>query len=137
MKENNKKINITTRDLILTLIFVIAAALLFYSSYFIDMSIKSNQTLEDTRKIAKQIADITISIDKISLNTDILKTGFLKNVTSLPEFPVNSEGSFMFGKGNPFLGGYISVSSSNGSSTGIRYTSQSASNSIIVVPSIR
>jgi hypothetical protein len=138
MKDNkNKNIKITAKDLVVTMFLISSIALVLYAQFFIDISVASNKTLEETRVVSKRIAELTQSLDSITLNTDILKSGFLKEISNLPDFPIDINGALMFGKKDPFLGGYITVATDTGSTGGIRYTSQTASNSLIVVPARR
>jgi hypothetical protein len=145
MKENtiNKnsipKVNINAKDLIFTLLFLLAFILVFYADYFIKLANTSSSQLDETRKISKQIAELSLSIDSISLNTDVLRSGFLKSIRPLPIFGLDTQSALIFGKANPFSGNYITVSTTSNIEGGIRYTTQTATGtrSIITVPQTR
>jgi hypothetical protein len=122
----NIKVNITAYDLFIILFFVAAFGLVFFSSYFIDAAKVVGQELEDSRKVSKSMADLSIEIEKLNLNTDILNSQFLRNVTSMPTYPLDGSSISNFGKPNPFTGSFKTVvgTSTDNVVGGIRYTSQ-------------
>jgi hypothetical protein len=118
-------VKITAYDLFMILFFVIAFGAVLFSGYFIDAAKAVGQELEDSRKVSKSMADLSIEIEKLNLNTDILNSQFLRNLSALPAYPLDGSSISNFGKANPFSGAFKTVVSSSTSVVGgIRYSSQ-------------
>jgi hypothetical protein len=119
-------IKITAHDLLIILFFMVAFGLVFSSNYFIGVAKMVGKELEDSRKISKSMSDLSIEIEKLNLNTEILNSQFLRNVTTMPSYPLDSSSISNFGKLNPFTGSFKTVvgTSTDAVVGGIRYTSQ-------------
>jgi hypothetical protein len=69
--------------------------------------LSSNLVLEKTKQEFKYISDLYTSIDQIKFDTSIFKNSFFENINTLPEFPLNTNSRFIFGKPDPFSGSFI------------------------------
>lgn len=125
MQKIDLKLNFST---ILGILFfvLIFFAILFKDSVFEFISSQGNSdAIENSQKVAKDTADLLLSVEKISLDTSILSTPYLQNLTHLPDFPIDAKTLSNFGKANPFLGGFIVVPDTATSSVGgVVYSNQ-------------
>lgn len=131
----NKKINIIT--LIAIILFAASVYLIFNSENIIQKIIESNTISRDSKEQYKKIAQTILSIDSISLDTKIFSSPFFKKIETLPEFPIDVNSLFVFGKPDPFSGSYITGAViQNGVVGGIRTISNTnaGSSSLIVSP---
>lgn len=134
--KSKNKVNITTKDLVILLIFALIYLGLFFSDTIIDYTNNTGDQLTESRKISKLMADLSVEIDKINIDTSILNNQFLRSVTSLPTYPLDVN-LLNFGKNNPFTGSNIVVATSSaGVVGGVRYTSQTSTTtgSVITTP---
>jgi hypothetical protein len=93
--------------------------------------------ISESKRASREVAEALLKLDKISLNTSILKLDYFQNVTSLPTFPTDSRTLANFGKVNPFLGNF-QIASAPATSTvtgGVIFSQQrSVNNNNSIVP---
>lgn len=125
MQKINFKMNIGTM-LGIAFFLILFLAILFKDSVFSFITSQSNgDVVQSSQKAAKDTADLLLSLDKISLNTSILSAPYLQNLIPLPNFPIDAQTLSNFGKANPFLGGFVVVSSPATTSVGaVIYSNQ-------------
>jgi predicted PurR-regulated permease PerM len=105
----NTKINLTFKDYIAIILLIIAICIVYFSDVIIQRIQDLNTGLDNSQKVSQDIAKLVLSLDKISLDTNILNTPYLQNIRPLPQFPMDLLSPFVFGKNNPFSGGFTTV----------------------------
>jgi hypothetical protein len=128
------KVDITARDLIILLFFIAIAATLYFSDSLIGYANTTSPQLEESRRISKEMADLSLEIDKINIDTQVLNSQFLQSVSALPSYPLDNS-SLNFGKTNPFTGSNVVVATSSGVVAGVRYTSQTSTSTSVITTS--
>jgi hypothetical protein len=102
---------LTFSSFLTVLLFLIVFILIFTKDIiFNSISESTNrQQVEQSEKANKQIADLLLSLDKITLDTTVLRTPYLQSLVQLPTFPIDAQTISNFGKINPFVGNFIVV----------------------------
>lgn len=130
-QKSQSKVNVTATDLFILLGFLIIFLILFFSNYIIDFANNTGQQLAESRSISKSMADLSIEIDKINIDTSILNNQFLRSVSALPAYPLDIN-ALNFGKANPFTGNNIVVATTTNVVGGARYTSQTSTSTGVI-----
>jgi hypothetical protein len=128
MQSINLQLNIKT--VLGTLFFMGIFIAIFAKGYIFSQIIGtgSDAEIQASRKASKDIADLLLSLDKISFDTKVLNSGYLQNLLVLPSFPIDARTLSNFGKANPFLGGFTVVTNTASSSVGgLIYSNQRSS----------
>lgn len=111
-------------------------AAMFFRDQVFELIAPEPVEVSESKKASREVAEALLKLDKISLDTTILKSDYFTNITLLPTFPTDSKTLANFGKTNPFLGNFSVVSSpaslntENASSTvgGVIYSQQRSVN---------
>jgi len=94
--------------------------------------------ITESKRASQDVATALLKLDKLQLDTSILKAEYFQTITLLPTFPTDSKSLTNFGKANPFLGGFQIVSAPVVASTtvgGVIFSTQrSVNNGQSVVP---
>lgn len=107
-----KKISLSFTEYILIVIVFISFLTMYFSQSIIDYFLNSNQILQNTQTEYQKISNLAKEIENLKFDISIFKNNFLQNVSTLPEFPLDTNQAFTFGKPNPFSGSYIVVPNS-------------------------
>lgn len=87
---------------------------LFMAMFFKDLvfSYVAPEAVEisDGKRASQEIAKSILQLDRISFDTNSLKTEYFQQILILPTFPTDSKTLSNFGKNNPFLGNFQIVS---------------------------
>ena len=127
-----KKIELNMRDIMILTIFILISISLYFSDTILSYFNGSDEELSKSREISQSIANLSVEIDKISIDTSVLSNPFLRSVTSLPVYQLDTNSPLVFGKTNPFLGSYVVVATSTNNVGGVRYLNQTAASTTII-----
>jgi hypothetical protein len=133
MKTNS----ISVSEVLLGLLFIGCFVGLYFSDTFLAKFQEQNEVITKSQEEFQKLASLATSIDTITLDTSVLKSNFLQKLTPLPDFPLDTSSPLMFGKLNPFSGGFTLVATSSTSTlSGVRTSNQNflGSTTIITVP---
>lgn len=110
---------------------------MFFQDYVFELIAPPASEISESKKASREVAEALLKLDKISLDTSILKSDYFQNVTVLPTFPTDSRSLANFGKNNPFLGNF-QIASAPATSTvtgGVIFSQQrSVNNNNSIVP---
>ncbi len=135
MQNINLQLNLKT--ILGTLFFMGIFFAIFAKSYIFTQIIGTgtDTEIQASRKASKDIADLLLSLDKISFDTKVLSSSYLQNLNTLPSFPIDARTLSNFGKANPFLGGFTVVTNTASSSVGgLIYSNQRSSTTAPITP---
>ena len=123
---------------ILGIIFFIAIfGVMFFKDNVFMLVAPEAIEISESKRASREVAEALLKLDKITLDTTILKSNYFQNVTVLPTFPTDSRTLANFGKVNPFLGNF-QVASAPATSTvtgGVIFSQQrSVNNNNSIVP---
>jgi hypothetical protein len=79
MQNINLKLNFKT--IMGILFFLILFILIFFKQNIFAILIAENKEVQDSQKASKEMADILLSLDKITLDTTVLKSNYLQALT--------------------------------------------------------
>lgn len=131
IEKTQQKVQLTYKDLFISAFLLLIVVGLFFSDSLIDLANNSNGQLEESRKISKSMADLSVEIDRINIDTSILNNQFLRSVSPLPAYPLDTN-SLNFGKANPFTGSNIVVATTTEVYGGARYSSQTSTSTGVI-----
>ena len=138
MQKFNIKIGI--KESIMLLFFGSIFVAILYADSIIEILMQQNKEVQESEKVTKQLSDLILEVDKIKLDTKVLNTSFLQNITALPQFQLDANTASNFGKNNPFSGGFTVVSTPASSTVGgVIYSNQRTTgrSGVISVPANR
>lgn len=127
-----KKIELNIRDIVILVILILTSLSLYFTDTILSYFNGSDEELSRSREVSQSIANLSVEIDKISIDTSVLNNPFLRSVTSLPVYQLDTNSPLIFGKTNPFVGSYVVVATSTNGLGGIRYTNQTTASTTII-----
>lgn len=131
------KSQISFSSIIGIIFFLSLFAAMFFQSYIFELIAPEAVEISESKKASRDVAEALLKLDKISLDTSILKSDYFQNIKVLPTFPTDSRTLANFGKANPFLGNF-QIASAPASSTitgGVIFSQQrSVNNNNSIVP---
>jgi hypothetical protein len=124
---NTSSLKFSSTEIISLIIALTIFISLFFSDTLIAKIVDANDAVKMSQTASKEIADLVLSLDKVSLDTKVLDSQFLNNVEPLPQFPLSTGQAFTYGKNNPFSGAYVVVPQvATGTTGGVIYSIQRA-----------
>lgn len=125
---------------IVGLIFFVSLFLaMFFQDYIFEIIAPPAIEISESKKASREVAEALLKLDKINLDTSILKSDYFLSITVLPTFPTDSRTLANFGKANPFLGNFqiVSVPATSTVTGGVIFSQQrSVNNNNSIVPVI-
>ena len=116
-QNNNTKTKIGFGTIIGIIFFILLFAAMIFQSYIFELIAPPSNEISESKKASREVAEALLKLDKISLNTSILKSDYFQTITILPTFPTDSRTLANFGKVNPFLGNFQIASAPVGTTT--------------------
>jgi predicted PurR-regulated permease PerM len=101
--------NLKFKDVLAGFILILALLLVYFGEDLVYKIKDSDTKVEESKKVSQDIAKLLNSLDTISLDISIFNTPHLQNLKQLPQFPLDANNPFNFGKLNPFTGGSINL----------------------------
>lgn len=131
------KSQISFSSIIGIIFFLALFGAMFFQDYIFELIAPEAIEISESKKASREVAEALLKLDKITLDTSILKSDYFQNVTVLPTFPTDSRTLANFGKVNPFLGNF-QIASAPATTTvtgGVIFSQQrSVNNNNSVVP---
>jgi hypothetical protein len=135
--QNIKGSKISFSSMLGIIFFILLFAAMFFRDYVFELIAPPAVEISESKKASKEVAEALLKLDKITLDTTILKSPYFQNIVVLPTFPTDSKTLANFGKINPFLGGYqiINIQDATSTTGGVIFSQQrSVNNDRSVVP---
>jgi hypothetical protein len=110
-------IKIGTGPIMLMILFIVLLLSIAFRDTFFEYLIPESPELTESQQASQKIAQAILNLEKVTLDTTILKSPYFENVTTLPSYPTDAKTLANFGKTNPFLGGFVVVPTETASST--------------------
>lgn len=100
------KSQISFSSIIGIIFFLTLFGAMFFQDYIFEIIAPEAVEITESKQASRAVAEALLKLDKISLDTSILKSEYFQSVTVLPTFPTDSRTLANFGKTNPFLGNF-------------------------------
>jgi len=100
------KSQISFSSIIGIIFFLTLFGVMFFQQTIFELIAPEAIEVSESKKASREVAEALLKLDKITLDTSVLKSEYFQNVTILPSFPTDSRTLANFGKVNPFLGNF-------------------------------
>jgi hypothetical protein len=100
------KSQISFSSIVGAIFFLALFGAMFFQDHIFELIAPEAIEISESKKASREVAEALLKLDRITLDTSILKSGYFQGVTVLPTFPTDSRTLANFGKTNPFLGNF-------------------------------